>query len=100
QRRRATNEALFRQVNERLEALNEAFEPVTKSFSVVCECHDAMCVDQVELSRDDYERVRDDPTHFVVVRGHESLDVEDVVAERDGWLVVKKRPGAPAAYAE
>jgi hypothetical protein len=100
QRRRAANEALFRQVNERLEELNEAFESMTKTFSVVCECDDQECMEQIELTRDEYERVRADSSCFVVVRGHESPDVESVVADRDGWRVVKKRPGAPAEYAE
>lgn len=100
QRRRAANEALFRQVNEGLEALNDAFEPMTKSFSVLCECDDSACIEQIELTRDDYERTRANGAHFVLVPGHESPDVERVVAERDGWLVVEKRPGEPAAYAE
>jgi hypothetical protein len=100
QGRRAANEALFRQVNERLEELNDAFEPMTKTFSVLCECDDATCMEQIELSRDAYERVRAGASHFIVVRGHESQDVEVVITDRGGWLVVKKRSGAPASYAE
>ena len=99
QRRRAENEALFRQINERLESVNEAFGSVTGTFSVLCECDDVGCLEQIELAVADYERVRSDSLLFVVVRGHASPDVEDVVSEVDGWQVVRKRPGTPADFA-
>jgi hypothetical protein len=99
QRRRAENEALFRQINERLESVNEAFGSVTGTFSVLCECDDAGCLEQIELEVYEYEQIRSDSSLFVVVRGHASPDVEDVVSELHGWQVVRKRPGTPANFA-
>ena len=38
ERRLGLNEALFREVNERLRGLNEAFGEVTNRMELVCEC--------------------------------------------------------------
>ena len=47
----------------------------------------------------DYEKVRADPTYFVVMPGHELLDLEEVIVRTEGFLVVQKRAGAPAELA-
>lgn len=44
QTRVGQNEATFREINERIEALNEAFAVVTETFDVVCECADSGCI--------------------------------------------------------
>ena len=36
----------------------------------------------------------------MVVPGHERSEIEDVVAERDGWLVVRKRGEAAEIAAD
>jgi hypothetical protein len=35
--------------------------------------------------------IESEPNRFIVVRGHESLAVDDIVAERDGFLIVSVR---------
>ena len=98
-RRVGLNEALFRRVNEEIEALNELLgEPAT--MSVICECGDAQCMERIEIPLDDYERVRADPLLFVIVPGHEIPDVESVVERAAGWDVVRKDRGTPSAVAE
>jgi hypothetical protein len=99
-RRIAANEALARQVNERLEDLNEAFSAITDSFAIICECGDVGCIEQIHLSREDYSRLRSDPTHFAVIAGHEIPDTEHVVERRQAYDVVRKREGLPARLAE
>ena len=94
------NEALFREVNERIETVNEAFSNVTETFAVVCECGDSRCVEQISLAPAEYEAVRRDATKFIVRPGHDSPDVEEVVARADEYHVVKKHSGAPSALAE
>jgi hypothetical protein len=89
----ASNEALFRAVNEKIESMNAAFATVVQTFTVVCECGDNACVEQIEIAVKDYERVRSDPTLFVVVPGHEIPDVEDVVERAEGFVLVKKKGG-------
>ena len=89
----ASNEALFRAVNERIEAMNAAFASVVETFAVVCECGDTDCVEQLEVAVADYERVRADPALFIVVPGHEIPDVETVVERAGGYVVVEKDRG-------
>src|SRR4051794_14412713 len=93
------NEALYRTVNERIESLNEAFGMVTETMAVVCECGQLECTEQIELDLPTYEGVRNEPTHFVVLPGHEIPDVEDVVERADGFNIVRKNPGGPAELA-
>ena len=89
-RRIALNEALFREVNERVEAVNQQFGERAADAQFVCECGDDRCIERIQLTLDDYESLRSDATHFAVRTGHEIPDVERVVAERDGYLVVAK----------
>ena len=78
---KARNEALHRQVNEKLEQLNEAFGHFTDTFAIVCECDDLDCLEQITIAVSEYEELRGDPTRFAIVPGHESLLIERVVAE-------------------
>ena len=94
------NEALYRQVNERIEELNDAWGEVTGQFAVVCECGDLACMEQVTLSRDEYERTRANPSRFIVKPGHEAPDVEEVVERAAGFVVIEKHSGAPQLIAE
>lgn len=91
----ARNEALFRSVNERVRELvttagSRDPDPVA---SFVCECGRADCTATVELTVGEYERVRADPTHFVVVPGHEIPEVEEVVERHERYDVVRKHAG-------
>ncbi|HKI22679.1 MAG TPA: hypothetical protein VKA24_04595 [Gaiellaceae bacterium] len=98
--RMGRNEALFRQVNERVEQINESFATVTDTFEVVCECDNPGCVTQVSIASDAYERVRTNGTLFIVAPGHENAEVEDVVDTQSAYLVVRKHAGLPARVAE
>jgi hypothetical protein len=99
-RRIGVNEAMFREINERIESLNEAFGPITGTMSVVCECGGAMCIEQIQVEPGDYERIRGDATLFIIVPGHEVPDVETVVERVNGYHVVRKNPGEPERVAE
>jgi hypothetical protein len=96
----AANEALFREVNERLQSLNEAFATLTDTFEIACECGDSNCLEQLTVPRELYERVRSEATLFFVRPGHVSPEVEDVVEQHEGFDVVQKRKGMPRAVAE
>jgi hypothetical protein len=94
-RRVGHNEALFRQVNERIEDLSEAFATPSETFAVVCECGDLGCTDHIDVPPAVYERTRQNPTRFVVKAGHEVRDVERVVeADDDNCVVEKDAPEA------
>ena len=90
----ARNEALFRSVNERVRELVTTAslgdrDPVA---SFVCECGRSDCTATVGLTVAEYEHVRADPTHFVVISGHETPDVEEVLERHERYDVVRKHP--------
>jgi hypothetical protein len=86
------NEALFRQVNERLRELGESFSVVAEKADFICECSNERCAEQIQLPLEEYERIRSDPTHFVVIRGHQIPAIESVAYELSDRLVVVDKP--------
>jgi hypothetical protein len=88
----AKNEALFRQVNERIEDVNSKLDAGGLS-DFLCECGDDDCTQPISLTLAEYEEVRSVPTHFAVAHGHEIIDVERVVRTTDRFEVVQKFSG-------
>ena len=86
--RRAMNEALFRDVNERIAESAERFE--TDEIEFVCECADPNCTERVPATLAEYERVRQSPTTFLLAPGHEQPDLERVVSDRGRFEIVDK----------
>jgi hypothetical protein len=82
-------QALFREVNERIEELAETFD-VKDELTILCECGSGRCDERIALREDEYEQLRRIPTHFAVLPGHEIPDVERVVERHDGFVVVEK----------
>ncbi len=89
------NEALFREVNERIREITT----YDGDAEFLCECGDSACAQPILVSIDEYEAVRASATRFLVVPGHELRDVEDVVEENDRFTVVEKRRGFPSELA-
>lgn len=90
----ARNEALLREFNERVEDVAGGFDVRDEGDALriefVCECGDLECLERIELTRAQYEAVRSDPRRFVVLPGHEDLEVARVVEKHDRHLVVEK----------
>jgi hypothetical protein len=84
--RSVKNEALFREINERLQDLNIDFG----TSEWVCECSDLECVGRIEMTDAAYEEVRRDGTHFALLVGHEQIDIERVVARHGGYVIAEK----------
>jgi hypothetical protein len=93
------NEALFRALNERIEDISRFLDEETQEATFICECGRAECMERIRIPLDLYEHVRSDPTLFIVLPGHEEPDVATIVERHDGWNVVSKRSGEPAAIA-
>jgi uncharacterized protein (UPF0261 family) len=92
--RLAGNEALFREVNERVAEVAEQYVDVAstpESFKFTCECGSPTCTEQIALTLVEYEAVRAVPTHFAVVPGHELPQIERVVKRTSNHLVVEKQ---------
>ena len=101
--RLAHNESLFRRANERISAHAEHRPDVGPGTPIAfyCECSNADCTERVTLTELEYEALRSDPTHFAVVAGHESPEIERVVQRETGYLVVEKTgEAARSAIAE
>ena len=86
--RRALNENIFREMNERLEGLGEEFGDGAVEF--LCECADPACSAPLSIPVSLYEAVRDHPRRFVVVPGHQREGLERVVQEHPDCLVIEK----------
>jgi hypothetical protein len=89
-RRIGLNEAVFREINERIEDLAATFESGDPRLDLICECGDASCASRIEMSHKEYEELRSKATTFAVVSGHEILDVEEIVDRHKTYDVVRK----------
>jgi hypothetical protein len=86
--RRALNEALFRDVNERIAETAERFADEKAQF--VCECADPNCAERVPATLAEYESVRSKPTTFLLAPGHDEPGIERVVSDRGRFHIVEK----------
>jgi hypothetical protein len=84
------NETLFREVNVHIADLEERVHATDDLLPLVCECARTGCSTPMEVESAVFQRVRENPLRFLVVPGHEQLDVESVVERHDGYLVVEK----------
>ena len=91
ERRLALNEAMFREINERLESRIQTFDGGRPGLSIICECADPDCVERLTLAPQEYATARSDGRQFVVAPGHEILQVEEIVARNDRYEIVRKQ---------
>ena len=94
-RRVAENEALFRQVNERV--VGRERRPA-ETFEIVCECADTQCMEHLRVTTEVYERTRSEPTDFLLKPGHAKLEFETVIEGHEEFELVRKI-GATASVA-
>jgi len=83
----ARNEALFREVNERVREVQGGREGWT---GFLCECGRVDCTSTVDLDLAEYEQARADPTTFIVLPGHDIPAVEERLQTADRYVVVRK----------
>jgi len=89
EKRLALNEALFREINERLESRVPSSDG-DDVLSILCECANAECTERISVTSDEYAAVRADSRQFVLVPGHENVDIEEVVTRNDRFEIVRK----------
>ena len=89
QERLSANESVFREINEGIERGQWPGEEDSPT-GFRCECARLGCNELIELTLHQYERVRSNPRRFILVPGHENLEVETVVERAPGYLVVEK----------
>jgi hypothetical protein len=108
--RQARNEALVREVNERIEVVDRAAEEANVDseetlFEFLCECGvgdagDVGCEERVEMTIREYEAVRSQDDRFALVPGHEEDALESVAARNERFVIVDKRPSVERFVAD
>jgi hypothetical protein len=101
--RAGRNEALFREVNERIKEVSESLKSVSGASAVefVCECSRVECHTAVELELADYERIRASQDRLLVAAGHLfAPESERLLEEHEGYWVVEKLGNAEGAADE
>ena len=87
----AKNEAVFRAANREIEQADQASGSGPEQvIEVLCECGQRGCGGVISLTVADYDAAHSQDDRFVVLRGHESTEMEKVVEEHAGYLVVDK----------
>ena len=87
------NEAVFREVNERIRELSERLGAAapTDLVSFVCECSAVECHETVELTLAEYEQVRAESADFVAAPGHLwQPELEREVLRTSRYAVLRK----------
>jgi hypothetical protein len=98
QRRLAANEALARDVNERVGEVTASWYAEGERLEFVCECSRAECTDRIHLLFSEYREIRSSPCLFVIVPGHMEPEIERAVRDVGDALVVEKTgPGREVA---
>jgi hypothetical protein len=89
---RVPQEERIRQTEVFFRALNEEILRVgtDSGFDVVCECGNPLCTQRMSISPSTLHALYSQPNLFLVLPGHEIPEVESVVDEIDGYLVVQK----------
>jgi hypothetical protein len=103
--RQAKNEALHREVNERIEKVDEhagaGWAKPDHLFDFLCECGEDDCFERVTMTLAEYEQLRQQDDRFAVVPGHENTEIETVVeAREDRYLIVDKIPAVEPYVAD
>jgi hypothetical protein len=87
--RAARNEEVFRDVNKRIEDGAEQ-HAVSATLPFHCECASASCLETIEILPARYAEIVRERYHFVVIPGHEELQIERTVQAEPEFLVVEK----------
>jgi hypothetical protein len=96
----ASNEAYFRDVNERIEEQVKEVAGEDATFNVLCECASMRCAQRIVVTSAEYATVREDPRQFIVAPGHPEPEIEDTVLQTDRFVIVRKRGEAGRAAEE
>jgi hypothetical protein len=89
-RKLAANEALAREVNERVGEVGAAWFADEEAIEFVCECSRTTCDGRIHLRRSELEQVRSSPVRFAIIRAHVVEEIECVVGEAGDAVVVEK----------
>ena len=96
----ATNETVFRAMNEWSEDANDTSPGIDHRINTyLCECSDRRCTEPIGLTRREYEDVRAVPVRFAIALDHENPEIDRVLFENQRFATVEKFHGAGAKIA-
>ncbi len=96
----ATNETIFRAMNEWSEDANDSDPDMDHRINTyLCECSDSRCTEPIGLTRPEYEAVRAVPVRFAIALHHENPEIDRVLFENPRFATVEKFYGAGAKIA-
>jgi hypothetical protein len=99
--RAGRNQALFREVNERLLETSDLERATIWPESFFCECGHETCFERVSLTQEEYESVRGNARSFFVAPSDEHyIPAVEVVLERADRFWVVEKIGQDALVAE
>jgi len=84
-------QALRRDVNTRIGAAGAGAGDGTQTVEVFCECGRRRCADRIPIATGAYAEILASAARFVVTAGHEEAGVEELVARRNGYVVVERK---------
>jgi len=93
----ARNQALFREVNERIEQLAMGSDGGHDSY--ICECGNPQCAEPMKLTPAEYESLRKHANRFAVLPDHVNPAVETLVEQRGRYSVVETFAGEASRIA-
>jgi hypothetical protein len=95
----ATNETIFRALNEWSRDANDASPSDLRIDTYLCECSDRRCTEPIGLTVPEYEAVRAVPVRFAIALNHENPEIDRVLFENQRFATVEKFYGAGAKIA-
>lgn len=109
ERRKIENEVVFREYNERIKKGFDELKKIAREdkqeefvkehdipLSFYCECCDNDCKERIKLTQSFYTDIHKHRDRFIVLCGHESLDIERVLSTHEQYCVVEKLTMPPA----
>jgi hypothetical protein len=90
--RRARNEVVFRDANEKIKDVIDDHSMDLPFAPFVCECGDRACRELMRVPLDKYNEVRESPRRFILATGHDQRDGRQTstVETHEGFVVVEK----------
>jgi hypothetical protein len=88
-KRMGRNEALFREINDYIADVSHAL-PASEAFEILCECARLECTEKIGITKEEYLGARVSSDTFIVLFGHHQPEIERVVGEVKGSLLVEK----------
>lgn len=91
-KQRAKNEVLFRKANEQIQSTARRLYEKEEKDLFLCECSSDECFEHLPVALKDYEKLTEGEARFIVLTDHDQSDLERIVSQHDGYVVVEKFP--------